>query len=496
MRTIRRITLKLNKAKWQALNELAKRYASEKDNHLLVYNSDQRFAQSVSERKQRDSLVANKYVNPNGLQARMWKMAHKDAYETVSRQWSAESLRSHVTCTVSKMVWNDSQKHYAFWLLKSPLRQAQLSCGFADVPTHFVINPVEQQPVRNYLRRASRRQRRNRPRVKIARSIAIDECMYEIITHNGRQYIKIMGLKPRQRIIIPLTGNTPIRGNIRVVLDFENQRVEVHYTATVKTMPRLTGEVCGLDAGVSEVFTDDLGNQYGLGFGQTLGEMSKKLNDKGRKRNKLHQLAKKAKAKGNWKKAKRIRKFNLGRKKLNRARRKAKAELSRRINTSVNQVLKKRQPSVMVTEKLDIRGKAKNKRLLRLVSLWTRGILKERVEFKASAGGSRREQVNPSYSSQMCPSCGYVHRNNRKGDVFQCVRCKHADHADRVAAINLKARKDDPEIFLFTPKERVKAILLARFTARLETDLGTVSGRTPDTKNGHSESETAQAILC
>ncbi len=75
-------------------------------------------------------------------------------------------------------------------------------------------------------------------------------------------------------------------------------------------------------------------------------------------------------------------------------------------------------------------------------------------------------------------------------------RCKHADYADRVAAINLKARKDDPEIFLFTPKERVKAILLARFTARLETDLGTVSGRTPDTRNGQSESETAQAILC
>jgi len=247
---------------------------------------------------------------------------------------------------------------------------------------------------------------------------------------------------------------------------------------------------------VSEVFTDDLGNQYGLGFGQTLGEMSSKLNDKGRKRNKLHQLAKKAKAKGNWKKAKRIKKFNLGQKKLNRARRKAKAELSRRINTAVHQVLRKRQPSVMVTEKLDIRGKAKSKRLSRLVSLWTRGILKDRVAFKASAGGSRREQVNPSYSSQMCPSCGYVHRDNRKGDMFQCVRCKHADHADRVAAINLKARKDDPEIFLFTPKEQVKAILLARFIARLETNLGTVSGRTPDTVMGQSESETAEAILC
>ncbi len=197
-----------------------------------------------------------------------------------------------------------------------------------------------------------------------------------------------------------------------------------------------------------------------------------------------------------WRKAKRIKKFNLGQQKLNRTRRKARTELARQINTAVNQVLKKRHPSVMVTEKLDIRGKAKNKRVSRLVSLWTRSILKDRVEFMASARGSRREQVNPAYSSQMCPSCGYVHRDNRQGDAFQCVRCKHADHADRVAAINLKARIDDPEIFLYTPKERVKAILLARFTARLERGNPTVSGRTPDTRNGQSESETAQAILC
>jgi len=493
MRTIRRVSLKLNKAKWQALKELAKRYAREKDKHLLVYNSDQQFAQSESERKQRDGLIARKYVNPNGLQARMWKMAHKDAYETVVRQWSAiaDGLKARV-----KRDWTEAQKHYAFWLLKSPLRQAQLSCGLADIPTHFVISNADQQPVRNYLRRTTRRQRGQRPRVKIARSMAFDEGMYEVITHNGRQYIKLMGLKPRQRIVIPLTGNTPIRGNIRVVLDFENERIEVHYTATVKAMPRLTGDICGLDAGVSEVFTDDLGNQYGLGFGQTLGEISQKLNDKGRKRNKLHQLAKKAKAKGNWRKAKRIKKFNLGQKKLNRTRRKARTELARQINTAVNQVLKKRQPSVMVTEKLDIRGKAKSKRVSRLVSLWTRSILKDRVEFMASARGSRREQVNPAYSSQMCPICGYVQRDNRKGDRFQCIRCKHADHADRVAAKNLKARKDDPEIFLYTPKERVKAILLARFTARLERDNPTVSGRTPDTVSGPSESETAQAILC
>jgi len=157
--------------------------------------------------------------------------------------------------------------------------------------------------------------------------------------------------------------------------------------------------------------------------------------------------------------------------------------MSRHINTAMNQVLALRQPAIIMTEKLDIRGKSKSKKLSRRVSSWTRRILNERVDFKASAGGSRREQVNPAYSSQTCPACGFVHKDNRQGETFQCTHCGHADHADRVAAQNLKARHKDPQITLYTPKERVKSILLVRFNARLESggNPATVSGRTPET---------------
>jgi hypothetical protein len=145
---------------------------------------------------------------------------------------------------------------------------------------------------------------------------------------------------------------------------------------------------------------------------------------------------------------------------------------------------------------LDIRGKAKSRRLSRQVSLWPRGLLQERTDFKASAAGCRREQVNPAYTSQMCPYCCFVNGKNRQGDRFKCLSCGYEQGADRVAAMNLKARRTDPEITLWTPKERVKAILLDRFAAghytkrsevavcRLETvepqgETGTVTGRTP-----------------
>ena len=78
-----------------------------------------------------------------------------------------------------------------------------------------------------------------------------------------------------------------------------------------------------------------------------------------------------------------------------------------------------------------------------------------------------------------------VHKDNRKGNIFNCLKCGHTDHADRVAAINLCARYDDPDITIYTPKSVVLSILQIRFTASLQRQsesaivaAPSVSGRT------------------
>ena len=77
----------MNTVKWEALGELARRYRAEKNVHLRAYHQDGAFAASRSERTRRDELVKAHYASPNALQARMWKLAQKDAYETVEKQW-------------------------------------------------------------------------------------------------------------------------------------------------------------------------------------------------------------------------------------------------------------------------------------------------------------------------------------------------------------------------------------------------------------------------
>ena len=57
-----------------------------------------------------------------------------------------------------------------------------------------------------------------------------------------------------------------------------------------------------LNAGITEVFTDEQNNRYGTEFGSTLTSASGYVLDKGRRRNRLYANRAKAVAKGDWRK--------------------------------------------------------------------------------------------------------------------------------------------------------------------------------------------------
>src|SRR5579864_4810674 len=100
MRTIKAYSLKMNRDKWQGLQAIADAYAAEKNDHLWAFGDDLIFAAYDNQEQNRDALLDAKYANAHNLQGRMWKMALKDAYETVLRNWAAlaEELRGKVAC--------------------------------------------------------------------------------------------------------------------------------------------------------------------------------------------------------------------------------------------------------------------------------------------------------------------------------------------------------------------------------------------------------------
>jgi IS605 OrfB family transposase len=478
MRTIKRYSLNMNLGKENKIVFLAKSYAKEKQYWLSLFQ--QNYLSSIKKsREVRNQAIQLKYKSPYHLQARMWKLALQDAADTMDKYW--QSLFEKIKRDVYRTTLDESQRHYIFWILKDYARFAE---SLKSIPEFKDLSLPSRKKAIKFLKQKIKKYKKELPKVKLARSFTLDEDCYNVFEHEGRQYINMMSLVPRDRIAIPLTGNTPIKGNIRIVLS--RNSIEVHYTADIKQTTLSTNEnIIAVDFGYTEVITDSDGQHYGNGFGNILREASDDLKIKMQRRNKLHALQKtytQSSDDRKRKKAKHIGKFNLGIKKLEETNRKTKATIQNKINQAYNQLLEKK-PNKIISESLSHTFHYDfNRNMNRRMSAWVKGKLKERLEFKALVKGFDHHQVNPAYCSQTCLLCDYVDRKNRKGDKFECHYCGYVGHADWIAAVNLKRRYFDPEITRFTLYRDVKRMLLQRFHRHLETkQLGTVSGRIPDT---------------
>ena len=74
--------------------------------------------------------------------------------------------------------------------------------------------------------------------------------------------------------------------------------------------------------------------------------------------------------------------------------------------------------------------------------------LKSRIEVYPAA----YKQVDPAYTSQICPNCNKLHDDNREGKTFSCNVCGYEGDADHVASINIKNRAFDEEVNEITEK--------------------------------------------
>ena len=306
----------------------------------------------------------------------------------------------------------------------------------------------------------------------------------------------------KERVVVPLEGHSTIYGNIRIVLNNENKTIGVHVSQDVKTVEENSGKSIGTDFGLSELFADSDGDKWYPEFWNETKEYADKINERGKNRNKIYAVEKKLRDK-NPQKAKHIRKYNLGKKKLNKTKQRFRGRLETNINTTLNNFLDEKQPSRVAVEDLSHYKPPMGRGWFsRQASFWVRDITNKRFTFKTWVRGSNLESVNTAYSSQMCSRCGYVDRLNRKGNTFKCRNCGMILDADHNASRNNYARMDDHEIKLWMYPRVVKSILVRRFETHNQKVASTVSGKTPDTDKdtglllvGQSESETPNVSM-
>jgi hypothetical protein len=268
MRTVRRESLKLNQAKFDALEGVARAFAYDKQAHLDFYQRDLNFPYAHSYRHRRNELKTTDHHASTPLSVHASDLALKEAFEAEVKYWAA--IVSEIHPRIASRQWTDEQKHYAYWLLADERRFSRLILDRAPINEKITLAVRERKQVQNYLRRRARRVMKARPRVKIARSFALDSRLYAVVRTLSGQGLKISSLEKGKRIFIPLQGEGEISGNIRIVLDPESRKVEAHVSSEVKIPVNASEKIIAADVGLTEVFVDDEGNHFGKELGDTL----------------------------------------------------------------------------------------------------------------------------------------------------------------------------------------------------------------------------------
>ena len=102
--------------------------------------------------------------------------------------------------------------------------------------------------------------------------------------------------------------------------------------------------------------------------------------------------------------------------------------------------------TVTVLEKLDIREFKKSRKLNGKLSTFARGKLQQKLMEELNRKGYAFQEVEPDYTSQLCPVCSNLDPDNRDGKTFLCTCCGHRDDADHNASVNIRDRAADKEI--------------------------------------------------
>jgi IS605 OrfB family transposase len=74
------------------------------------------------------------------------------------------------------------------------------------------------------------------------------------------------------------------------------------------------------------------------------------------------------------------------------------------------------------------------------VCRWPYASLQFKAGYKLAEKGIGTETVDSAYTSQGCPRCGHIAKENRSGLQFRCVACGHRGDADLTASENIRNR--------------------------------------------------------
>ena len=118
-------------------------------------------------------------------------------------------------------------------------------------------------------------------------------------------------------------------------------------------------------------------------------------------------------------------------------------QIKQSVTTYVDSISK---DTLTAIERLDIKEFHKSRKVNGMFSTFARGKLQRKLMEALNQKGCDFFEVEPDFTSQVCPVCSNLNAENRHSKVFCCTSCGYQDDADHVGAVNIRNRATDKEI--------------------------------------------------
>ena len=320
---------------------------------------------------------------------------------------------------------------------------------------------IDYPKVQRWLKRRIRKYKSSIPHSRKA-----DEILYDNTLYSNSETFNIQGLVKGKRINAEPLNQHQRPHKHEVVVKLEEKRIKVVEPINTKTKPIRGTSIIGLDKGYRDLLHSDSGYVYGQGYREKVKPYLERISKQMKGRNRFWSKYRNLLELGQTEKAERIFKHNLGRKALDRRNRKFKDYQKVLINTALNEMIEHERPSIVVLEDLSWSSKkTSNRRMNYELSSWAKGYLQNRLEYKSNHREFELVMVNPAYTSQLCHQC--KHFGERNLEHFTCTNetCEYynqTQNADTNAAKNIKERREDSAIDVYTSAQDVYRILEER----------------------------------
>jgi len=270
---------------------------------------------------------------------------------------------------------------------------------------------------------ASKKRKGNEPRKFNYTSINLDARTFSFIEKTEQVSISVIGGRLKLKLNISdfqrslLTGQKPTSA----VLCYNKQKKVFYINIVINQKvpcPPNTGNVIGIDRGIYNLATTSTGMKFS---GRQAMHLRKHYS-------KLRQSLQSKGTKGTKRLLKR----------LSSKEQRTIRDINHKISKTIVQTCEP--GDVIVMENLKyIRDRIRVARKQKQIQhSWAFGKLGDFIEYKATEKGINVAYVDPRHTSQKCPLCGCISKNNRHKHLFKCTSCGYIANADLNACRNIR----------------------------------------------------------